>query len=412
MEVVHARCCGLDVHKKSVTACVRIRETGESRQHRKRFGTTMGELRRLAEWLKELGVTHVAMESTGVYWKPVWNVLEGEFALLLANAQRVKALQGEKTDAKDSAWIADLLQHGLLRGSFVPEQAQRDCRDLTRLRTELVQDSNRVANRIQKLLEDANIKLASVASNTLGVSGRAMLHAMVDGETDAEKLAEMAQASLRRKLVPLKAALEGRMRPHHRMMLAHLLDQWEFLEAKIAEVEEDLRGEMRPFAETVQRLDTIPGVNETVAWTLVAELGVDMQRFGSSGRAAAWAGVCPGNHESAGKRLSGRSRPGNRYLRRVLSQAAWAASREKGTYLQAQFRRLIPHLGKKRTALAVAHTILVIAYYLIERGEVYRDLGGDFFDRQDPERTTRRLVRRLERLGHHVILQPSIAVPA
>jgi transposase len=407
MEVAHPRCCGLDVHKKSVAACVAIHETGKQIRHRKRFGTTLRELQQLSAWLKEFAVTHVAMESTGVYWKPVWNVLEGDFVLVLANAQRVKALQGEKTDTKDSDWIADLLQHGLLRGSFVPEQAQRDCRDLNRLRTELVQDSNRVANRIQKTLEDANIKLASVASDTLGASGHDMLHAMIKGETNAETLAEMARASLRRKMTQLKAALEGQIRPHHCQMLGHLLEQWEFLERKIQEVEEDLRQQMRPFQETIRRLDTIPGVNERVAWTVVAVLGVDLKRFGCAERAAAWAGLCPGNRESAGKRLSGRTRRGNRYLRRALAQAAWAASRQKGCYLQTQFRRFMSRLGKKRTALAVAHTILVIAYHMIERNQDYRDLGSDYFDRQNPERTTRRLVRRLEKIGHIVKLEPS-----
>ncbi|OLE97803.1 MAG: IS110 family transposase [Cyanobacteria bacterium 13_1_20CM_4_61_6] len=407
MEVAHPRCCGLDVHKKTVAACVAIHQQGRQHKYRKRFGTTWRELQRLAEWLKEHAVTHVAMESTGVYWKPVWNVLEGQFELVLANAQLVKALEGEKTDTKDSAWIADLLQHGLLRGSFVPGEQQRDCRDLTRLRQELVQDSNRVANRIQKVLEDANIKLSSVASDTLGRSGRDMLQAMIEGETGAEKLADLARGVLRKKLQQLQAALEGRIREHHRVMLKHLLEQWEFLEGKIGEVEEEIRTQMLPFQEAIAHLDSIPGVNETVAWTLVAELGVDMRRFGSAARAAAWAGLCPGNHESAGKRLSGRTRRGNRYLRRVLVQSAWTANRGQGTYLQAQFRRFIARLGKKRTAVAVAHTILTIAYHILDRNEDYRELGGDYFERQDPQRTTRRLVRRLERLGHHVILQPA-----
>lgn len=412
MRVLYPRCCGLDVHKRFLTACVLIQEAGKPARYRKRFQTVLRELQELKKWLQQQGVTHVVMESTGVYWKPVWNVLEGDFVLVLANAQRVKALEGEKTDAKDSAWLADLLAHGLLRGSFVPGQEQRDSRDLTRLRTELVQDSNRVANRIQKVLEDANVKLASVASNALGVSGRDMLHALVAGERDAAVLADLAQGLLRRKLAALQRALEGRVRPHHARLIGHLLEQGEFLERKIAEVEEEIREQLRPFQEILQRLDGIPGVKERVAWTLLAELGVEMSRFGSPGRAAAWAGVCPGNHQSGGKRLSGRTRRGNRYLRRALTQAAWAASREKGSYLQAQFRRFLPRLGKKRTALAVAHTILTIAYHLIERKENYRDLGGDYFDRQDPERTTRRLVRRLERLGHHVILQPSPTVAA
>ena len=407
MEVKYPRCCGLDVHKKTVTACVLIKEGAVAKKRTRRFGTTTGELQRLAGWLKSCAVTHVAMESTGVYWKPVWNVLEGQFELVLANARHVKALQGEKTDAKDSGWIADLLQHGLLRGCFVPGQEQRDCRDLSRLRQELVDDSNRVANRIQKVLEDANIKLASVASDVLGRSGRDMLRAMVGGQRDAAVLADLAIGQLRKKREALEAALEGRLRDHHRCLLGHLLDQWEFLEAKIAQLEADLREQMGPFQEVNQRLDTIPGVNETLGWTLVSELGVDMTRFqGRADRAAAWSGLCPGNRESAGKRLSGRMRPGNRYLRRALTQAAWAASKANGTYLQAQFRRLAARLGKKRAILAVAHSILVIAFHVIARNEDYHDLGGDYFDRRDPRRSARRLVRRLEQLGHKVILQP------
>jgi len=407
MEVAHPRCCGLDVHKKTVTACVVVHAQGRQTKWRKQFRTTLQDLKRLAEWLRGYQVSHVAMESTGVYWKPVWNVLEGQFELVLVNAQLVKSLEGEKTDAKDSVRIADLLQHGLLRGSFVPPQQQRDWRDLSRLRQELVQDSTRVANRIQKVLEDANIKLASVASDTLGVSGRDMLCAIIAGETDAEALAQRARGALRKKLEPLRAALEGRIRDHHRLLLRHLLEQWEFLEAKIAEVEAEIRSQMRPFQETLTHLDSIPGVNETAAWTLMAELGLDMTRFSSAARTAAWAGLCPGNHESAGKRLSGRTRRGNRYLRRVLVQSAWTALRANDTYLQAQFRRLIPRLGKKRAALAVAHSILVMAYHIIARNENYRELGGDYFERRDPERTARSLVRRLEHLGHRVILEPA-----
>jgi transposase len=407
MEVTYARCCGLDVHKKTVSACVALHQNGQQEKHRRRFGTTVRDLEELAEWLKTFQVTHVAMESTGVYWKPVWNVLEGRFELVLANAQLVKALEGEKTDAKDSAWIADLLQHGLLRGSFVPDSQQRDWRDLTRLRQELVQDSNRVANRIQKVLEDANIKLSSVATDVLGVSGRDMLGAIIAGQTDAEALAQLARGALRKKLEPLRAALEGKIRPHHRTMLSHLWDQWVFLETKIQEVEAEIRSQMRPFQETLAHLDSIPGVNEKVAWTLLAELGLNMTRFSSAARAASWAGLCPGNHESAGKRLSGRTRRGNRYLRGALVQSAWTAFRANSTYLQAQFRRFLPRLGKKRAAMAVAHSILVIAYHLIQKNEDYRELGGDYFEQRDPQQTARRLVRRLQRLGHRVILEPA-----
>jgi transposase len=406
MEVVYARCCGLDVHKKGVAACVLMAEGGRREKHQRRFGTMTAQLEALAEWLQRWGVTHVAMESTGVYWKPVWNVLEGRFELLLANAQHIKAVPGRKTDQKDSEWMAELLQHGLLRGSFVPPQEVRQLRDLVRLRLNLVEDANRAANRIQQVLEDANIKLGSVATDVLGCSGRQMLRAMIEGPQRAAELADLAVGRLRGKKSALEAALEGRLSDHHRFLLRQLLEQVEFLEQRIAAVEAELGRRAGAFEETLGRLETIPGVKRRTAWALLAETGEDMGRFGSAQRLASWAGVCPGNHESAGKHYSGRTRRGNRSLRRGLCQAAWAAAATHDTYLSALYHRLAARRGKKRAIMAVAHAILVIAYHLIARRQTYQELGANHFDLLHAERLKRRLVRRLEGLGHRVILEP------
>jgi len=316
-------CCGLDVHKKSITACVLWAEAkGKSRKEKKRFGTFTHDLLQLADWLEQCGVTHVAMESTGVYWKPVWNILAERFEVLLVNAQHIKAVPGRKTDQKDSEWIADLLQHGLLRGSFVPPQPTRELRDLTRYRVSLVQEINRIANRIQKVLEDANIKLASVATDALGASGRAILEAMLAGEQDSARLAEMSKGLLRNKIPELKLALEGRMTEHHRFLLRQLFEHLRFTESKRSEIEQEIDKRMLPFEDKVTRLCTIPGVDRVTAWGMLAEIGLDMNQFPSSGHLASWACLCPGNFESAGKRLSGKMRKGNVSLRRCLSQAA------------------------------------------------------------------------------------------
>jgi transposase len=349
------------------------------------------------------------MESTGVYWKPIWNVLEGEFDLCLVNAQHVKNVPGRKTDMNDCEWIAELLRHGLLRASFVPERSFRQLRDLNRYRASLVGERNRVANRIQKVLEDANIKLASVASDVLGQSGRSMLTAMIEGESSAEKLAEMARGQLRKKLPDLRLALEGSLEQHHRFWLRQLLDHLNFLEAKIAELEQEIVIRCRPYQEVIQRWDTIPGVDLVTACSLVAEIGVRAEQFPTPHHLASWAGLCPGNDESAGKRRSGKTRKGDPWLRTVLCQAAWAASHTKRTYLSAQYRRIAAKRGRKRAIIAVAHTILVIAHVLLQRGENYREVGGDYFERLNPSGLTRYLVRRLERLGHSVTLQPSTA---
>lgn len=407
MEVLYPCCCGLDVHKKSITACVLWAEAqGKRRKEKRRFGTFTRELLELADWLRACGVRHVAMESTGVYWKPVWNILEGQFEVLLVNAQHIKAVPGRKTDQKDSEWIADLLQHGLLRGSFVPPKPLRELRDLTRYRVSLTQECNRIANRIQKVLEDANIKLASVASDPLGASGWAILKAIQAGEQDVERLAEMSKGLLRNKIPELRLALEGRVTDHHRFLLKELLDHQEFVDRKMAEVEAEIERRMRPFEAEVERLDTIPGVDRVTAWSLIAEVGVRMEQFPTAGHLASWAGLCPGSFESAGKRLSGKTRKGSVSLRRCLCQVGSVVSHMRDNYLTAQYRRLAARRGGKRAVLAVAHTVLVMAYHMLKRKQDYQELGADYFDRLNADAIRRSLVRRLERLGHKVTLEP------
>jgi transposase len=407
MEVLYPCCCGLDVHKKSITACVlRAQPGGTSRKEKRRFATFTRDLLQLGDWLRQCGVTHVAMEATGVYWKPVWNILEGQFEVLLVNAQHIKAVPGRKTDQKDSEWIADLLQHGLLRGSFVPPRPTRELRDLTRYRVSLTQEINRIANRVQKVLEDANIKLASVATDALGASGRAMLEAMLAGEEDSSRLAEMSKGLLRNKIAELQLALEGRLNEHHRFLLRQLYDHLLFTEEKLREIEQEIAKRMRPFEAEVARLCTIPGVDRVTAYGLLAEIGLNMNQFPSAAHLASWACLCPGNFESAGKRLSGKMRKGNVSLRRCLAQAAWAVSMKKDNYLSALYRRIAARRGAKRAVMAVAHTLLVIAFHMLKRGEDYRELGADHFDRMNAYRIRNSLVRRLERLGHKVTLEP------
>lgn len=404
MQVMHEVCCGLDVHKKSVMACV-LWASGKRRQTRE-FATFTRELLEMSDWLRACGVTHVALESTGVYWKPVWNLLEGQFEVLLVNAQHIKAVPGRKTDQRDSEWIAELLQHGLLRPSFVPPTPIRELRDLTRYRASLAQEINRIANRIQKVLEDANIKLASVATDTLGASGRAMLEAMVHGEQDSQRLAEMSRGLLRNKIPELQQALQGRVTAHHRFLLRELLDHLYFVESKMRRIEQEVEERLRPFQSEVARLCTIPGVDRVTAWGLLAEIGLNMTQFPDAQHLASWAGLCPGNHESAGKRKSGKIRKGSLWLRRCLCQAAWAVSTKKNNYLSALYRRLASRRGSKRATIAVAHNLLVIAYYILRDGTCYRDLGADYFDRLNPEGLRRRLTKRLEGLGFKVILEP------
>jgi len=406
MHIVYSRCCGLDVHKKSITACVLLRDaTGQGCQEIRRFETMTRDLLELADWLQSHQITHVAMESTGVYWKPVWNILEGQFEVVLVNAQHVKAVPGRKTDIKDCQWIADLLQHGLLRGSYVPPPPIRQLRDLTRLRTSLRQDHTAVANRMQKILEDANIKLASVASDWLGVSGRAILAQMLAGEEDATKLADLSRRRLRAKLPQMQLALQGRMTDHHRWMLRVLWDQLEFLEAQLAKLDVQIQEQIGEYQEALTLCTTIPGIEEVAAANLIAEIGTNMDQFPSAQHLASWAGICPGNHESAGKRLSGKPHKGNAWLRRSLCQAAWAASHTKATYLSARFRRLAARKGKKRAIVAVAHSILVIVYHVLKTKQPYRELGVDYFDRTRAAQLKRYLVKRLENLGLQVTVQ-------
>lgn len=404
MQVVHEVCCGLDVHKKSVTACV-LWASGRRRETRA-FGTFTRELLELGDWMRACGVTHVAMESTGVYWKPVWNLLEGQFEVLLVNAQHIKAVPGRKTDQKDSEWIADLLQHGLLRASFVPPTPIRELRDLTRYRASLAQEINRIANRIQKVLEDANIKLASVATDTLGASGRAMLEAIVNGEQDSQRLAEMSRGLLRNKIPELQQALQGRVSAHHRFLLRELLDHHYFVHSKMQRIEQEVAERLGPFQSEVARLCTIPGVDRVTAWGLLAEIGLSMKQFPDAQHLASWAGLCPGSHESAGKRKSGKIRKGSLWLRRCLCQGAWAVSTKKNNYLSALYRRLAVRRGSKRATIAVAHKLLIIAYYILRDGTCYSDLGADYFDRLNPEGLRRRLTKRLEGLGFKVTVEP------
>jgi transposase len=347
------------------------------------------------------------MESTGVYWKPVWNLLEGQLEMLLVNAQHIKAVPGRKTDQKDSEWIADLLQHGLLRASFVPPTPIRELRDLTRYRASLAQEINRIANRIQKVLEDANIKLASVATDPLGASGRAMLEAIIEGELDSQRLAEMSRGLLRNKIPELREA-QGRVTAHHRFLLRELLDHLYFVQSKMQRIEQEVAERLGPFQSEVARLCTIPGVDRVTAWGLLAEIGMSMKQ--DAQHLASWAGLCPGSHESAGKRKSGKIRKGSLWLRRCLCQGAWAVSTKKNNYLSALYRRLAVRRGSKRATIAVAHKLLVIAYHILRDGTGYSDLGADYFDRLNPEGLRRRLTKRLEGLGFKVTLEPSAQV--
>jgi transposase len=365
-----------------------------------------GDLLALADWLAEHDVTHVAMESTGVYWKPIFNVLGGRFEVILVNAEHIKQVPGRKTDVKDCQWIAQLLQHGLLKASFVPPLPIRELRDLTRQRTQLIQEKTAAANRIQKVLEDANVKLAGVATDVLGVSGRDMLEALIAGETDPAKLADLARKRLREKIPALRLALQGRVTDHHRFLLRMHLDHVTHLEELIGRLGARIEEALAPFAEAEERLQTIPGISQRVAETVLAEIGPQMEQFPSADHLASWAGMCPGNNESAGKRRSGRITKGNRWLKRILVQAAWAASHTKGTYLAAQYRRLAKRRGCKRALVAVGHTLLVIIYHVLKRATTYAELGADFLERLEPARLARQLVRRLEALGHKVTLEP------
>jgi transposase len=412
VDVLHPCCAGLDVHKQIVVACVRRVVGGKVRQEVRTFRTETNALLEMADWLTDLHVTHVAMESTGVYWKPIWNLFEGVFELLLVNAEHIKAVPGRKTDVKDSQWIAELLQHGLLKASFVPDKPIRQLRDLTRQRVQLIRQKVQVANRIQKTLEDANIKLGSVASDVLGASGRDMIAAIVQGEDDPLTLAELARQRLRKKIPQLQEALCGEVQDHHRFLLGILMEQVAFLEKQIDALTARIAKVLpAPFAEAIERLDTIPGIDRKAAENIVAEVGADAEPFASAAHLASWVGICPGNHESAGKRKSGRTTKGNRWLRVVLVQCAWAASRSKGTCLKALYGRLAARRGKKRALVAVGHRLLAIIYNVLKQGQSYQELGADCLDKkQDKEQLAQRLLRRLEKLGMRVTVEPTPAV--
>jgi len=407
MDTLFVKVAGLDVHLKRIQCAVRCYQpTGKLFTQVRSFGTMTRDLRALADYLQRLGVTHVAMEATGVLWKPVWNVLEGRFTLLLVNPRHLKKVPGRKTDVTDAAWIAQLLQCGLLRGSFVPARPLRELRDLTRHRAQLAGEHTRVANRIHKLLEDANIKLGAVASDVLGKSGRNMLRALLDGQQDVEQLADMALGVLRKKIPELKLALEGNCTEHHRYMLGRLLSHLGYLEGQTEALSRRIAHRLADLLPAVlqSRLDKIPGVNRTTIENVIAEIGVDMSIFPDEHHLASWCGLCPGNEESAGRRLRSRTRKGNRWLRRALAEAAWAASRVKQSYLRSQFRRLAARRGKKRALIAVGHSLLVIVYHMLKNNVAYSDLGADYFERLEPERLRRYLVKRLERLGYDVTL--------
>jgi transposase len=411
MQILYSRCCGIDVHKDSVTACVLVYADGkEPEVRRKEFQTHFKALLNLKMWLLAQKVTHVAMESTGVYWKPVWQALEGHFELILANPYQVKTVPGKKTDVRDSQWLAELLAHGLIKPSFVPPRATRELRDLTRYRVKLVEERNRVHNRIHKVLEDASIKLDTVASDILGASGRAMIKAIIAGQEHPDWLADHAKGTLRGKRPELRLALRGRITDHHRLMLRELMEDLEFVERKIQRLDAEIASKVD--IETLARLATIPGIDLITAWTLLAELGTDMSVFASPRHAAAWAGLCPGNHESGGKRLSNRTRKGNRWLRRALCQSAWAATRKKNCYLAAFFYRKAGKHGIRKAIVATAHRLLLIAFCILRDRTEYLELGDNYFDRLHPERTRNRLVRRLQRLGLDVFLRPLAAAPA
>ena len=427
MERVYERCCGIDVHKKMVVACLILVVNGQRRKEARTFRTTTQDLLLLLDWLSSAGCTHVAMESTATYWKPIYNLLEGHFELLVVNAQHIKAVPGRKTDVHDSEWIADLLQHGLLKASFIPPSSQRDLRELTRYRTNLVEERARASNRLQQTLEGTNLKLGDVATDILGKSGRAILEALLAGQSDPSVLADLARGRMRAKRAELEQALVGTLTAHHRFLLREQLDHIDRLNEAIVRVSTEIEERMHildqveqnacppqetpqeqellTWNEAIELLDTIPGINQRAAEGILAEIGTDMTRFINAHHLASWAGMCPGSNESAGKRLSSRIRKGSPWLRTLLVEAAHAAAHSKNTYLSAQYRRLAARCGAKKAAVAVGHTILIIVYHVLQEREDYRELGGNYFDERDRQATEKRLVRRLEKLGYEVAVK-------
>jgi transposase len=407
MKVVFRRCAGLDVHKDVVVACTRLAEGNKVQQDVRSFETTVRGLLDMKEWLRSAQCTHVAMEATGVYWKPVWHVLEEGFDLVLANAAHIKNVPGRKSDVSDAAWIADLLAHGLIRSSFVPPEPIQQLRDLTRTRKQLVREISQHVLRIQKTLEDANIKVASVISKIMGVSGRAILKALVAGESDPQRLVACTTGQLRASPEQLSDALRGNVNAHHRFLLKVHLDQIDALERGVRDLEARLAEALAPFREHVERLKTIPGVSDIVAQTIVAEVGVDMSRFPSHRHLVSWAGLCPSMDESAGKRRTTRTRRGAPWLKTVMVQSAWGAVRTKNTYLRAQFVRLKGRRGPKKAIVAVASSILTAAFFVLRDGVEYRELGADHFDKRDKHKLANRLKMRLKGLGYEVDMRPA-----
>lgn len=411
MQIVHERCCGLDVHKKSVVACILItHEDGTVQREIRTYTTMTADLLMLRDWLESLDVQQVAMESTGVFWQPIYNILEDEGrTILLVNAQHMKAVPGHKTDVKDSEWLADLLRHGLLKASFIPPAPIRELRELTRYRKTLVQERASEINRLQKVLESANLKLAAVATDILGKSGRDMLDALANGQEDPEVLAALARGRLRPKIPELQRALQGCVKPHHRFLIEQILSHIDFLDQAIAKVYQEVECCLAPFSEAVTLLKSIPCINAIAAAIIVAEIGTDMSRFPSAKHLASWAGVCPGNRQSGGKRLNGTATKGDVWLRAVLGEIAVSMARSRGTYLHAQYHRIARRRGKHKAVWAVAHSIIVIIYHILATKQSSQDLGEDYFHRLEAPRLQRHHVRQLEQLGYSVTLSPRVA---
>jgi transposase len=410
MRVLHERCCGLDIHKKFVVACL-LHTTAEGSVEKeiRTYSAMTNDVLALCDWLRAEQCTHVVMESTASFWRPIYNLLEGHVELLVVNAAHVKAVPGRKTDVKDAEWLAELLRHGLVRGSYIPLPTQRQLRDLTRYRIHLIEERARLTNRVQVVLEDANIKLASVVTDVRGVSARAILQALMNGETDSQALAELARGRLRSKRDLLAQAVVGRLTAHHAFLLSEQLAHLDDLEEAITRVSAEIDRRLDAEREAVALLDTIPGVSQRTAEVLLAEIGSDLSRFQSAGHLASWAGMCPGNAQSGGKRLSGKTRKGNAWLRRTLVEVAHVAAKTRDTYLAAQYRRIAARRGKKRALIALGHSVLVMIYHILTKRTPYQELGGTYFDERERHHVQQRLVHRLERLGFAVTLAPAPA---
>jgi len=410
MELLHPHCAGLDVHKETVVACIRHMVDGKVTTEVKSFSTTTQELMELSDWLSSQGVTHIAMEATGVFWKPVWHILsDGEFELLLANAAHVKNVPGRKTDVNDATWLADLMAHGLIRASFVADQPTQQMRDLLRTRKQFVRERSSQTQRIQKTLEDANIKLDSVITDIVGLSGRRMIEALIAGQTDPQALAALAHGRIHATAAELEAALRGRVTSHHRFMLRIHLNHLDALNTTIADIDQEVNVNVEPFRVAIEMLTTIPGVSSLAAQVIVSEIGIDMSRFKTEGHLISWAGLCPKNDESAGKRRSNRMKKGAPWLKTTLIQCAWAASRKKNSYLQAQYLRIRSRRGPKKAIGAVAASILTAAYHMLKDGALYQDLGANHFDNRDKAKQALRLVNRLQSLGFTVQIKSMAA---